>query len=64
MAKKIPCIPQIKGIGRELHLSIASSTISDDELREFFGLFTRYNFENVKQLEVFKHKDNAYWFDE
>lgn len=62
--RKITCISEIKGVGKELHISIASSKISDDELRDLLGIFKRYNFENSKQLEVFKDVNNAYWFED
>lgn len=60
---KIKCITQIKGIGRELHLFIASNEIPSDDLLNLIGLFNRYKFD-IKQLRVFMNENNREWFDE
>lgn len=52
--KKIKSIKHIEGIGIELHLHVDSKTITKPELREFRGIFKRYNFENIDQIENLK----------
>ena len=60
---KIKCIKQIKGIGRELHLLIVSKNISNNDLLDLIGVFSRYKFD-IKQLKVFMNESNKEWFDE
>ena len=61
--QKIACIYEFKGIGRELHLSIASPQISFNELQDLLGIFRRYKFKNIQQLEVFKNEHNRGLFE-
>ena len=42
MDKKIECIEDVKGIGRELYLYIACDDLHDHDLRDLIGLFYRY----------------------
>lgn len=60
--KQIQCIERTDGVGRVLQLSIASKNISDEDLLDLMGLFSRYGFEQ-EQLKVFMTKENAHWFD-
>lgn len=60
---KIKCIKAVKGVGRELHLFIDSNIISDEELLDLMGLFTRYKFD-LAQLNVFKNESNKHWFED
>lgn len=59
--KKIECIGNIQGIGRELHLAISSNKISDIDLENLIGVFRRYGFD-MKQLAVFLNEENKEWF--
>jgi hypothetical protein len=47
----IECINKIQGIGRELHLDINISKLSNDDIYDFNGSFKRYKFKNYKQLQ-------------
>ena len=60
---KIPCIKKIEGIGRELHLHIASNSISDLELKDLMGIFDRYKFD-AEQLKIFMNDNNKQWFED
>lgn len=61
--KKIECIKNVKGVGRGLHLFVASCDISDDNLLDLMAIFDRYKFD-TKQLKVFMTEKNTYLFDE
>lgn len=54
---KIKAVKSYKGIGRELHVYFESNKLTKPELRSLKGLFKRYNFENVSQLDVFQTED-------
>lgn len=58
---KIKCINEIQGIGRELHVKVKSSKISDIDLENILGIFQRYKFD-MKQLSVFLNEGNKEWF--
>ena len=59
--KRIKCINKISAAGDELYLHIKKNDISDDDLRDFIGLFYRYNID-MKQLQVFLNEKNKEWF--
>ncbi len=41
---KIKSIKNVQGIGRELHLTIDTNKISNQDLLDLMGLFARYKF--------------------
>lgn len=59
--KKNDCIDDIKGIGDELHLTIAADELYDHDLRDLIALFHRYQID-MKQLKRFLTTDNKKWF--
>jgi hypothetical protein len=61
--KKIECIKEFKGIGRELHLHILSKKISDNDLLNLMGIFDRYKFDS-QQLRIFINENNKEFFEE
>lgn len=61
--KKIKCVKEFKGVGKELHLEVESNNISNKDLLDLFGIFRRYKFDE-KQLKVFMNENNKEWFDE
>lgn len=61
--RRIQCIQDIDGSGRELYLHIPSTPISDDDLRYLLGLFYRYRID-MKQLKIFLTDSNKAWFFE
>ena len=62
--KKLSCINDIKGIGRELHLYVSSNDIPFDELQDLYSIFKRYKLENIEQLQIFKNEKNKEWFED
>ncbi|MFA6065647.1 MAG: hypothetical protein WC707_00515 [Candidatus Babeliaceae bacterium] len=56
---KIKCITKVESY----YLSIRSKRISRDDLRNIIGIFKRYNFRNIEQLNVFRNKYNEDIFD-
>lgn len=60
--KKISCIKEVKGMGRELHLHIRSLNISNEDLLNLMAIFDRYKFDQ-KQLKIFMNKNNASFFE-
>ncbi len=63
--KKIPSIisfeyPGDEGIRDELHLTVKSARISDEDLRAIIGLFCKYDID-MRQLKVFINEDNKSW---
>ena len=59
--KKIDCIDETSGAGRELYLHIASNIINDQGLDDLIGLFFRYKID-MKQLQSFLTDANKHWF--
>lgn len=59
--KKIECIDDFKGIGKELYLYIACSDLHDHDLRDLLALFYRYKID-MKQLTRFLTPTNKSWF--
>lgn len=59
--KKIDCIDEISGAGRELYLHICADEIHDYNLDDLIGLFNRYKVD-MKQLARFLTDDNKKWF--
>ena len=57
----IECVVKVEGFGTELEVTVSSNNISDEELREFIAIFTRYGVE-LKQLRAFENSNNAEWF--
>ncbi|AOT08746.1 hypothetical protein [Pseudoalteromonas luteoviolacea] len=57
----IESVVKVEGFGTELEVTVSSNNISDEELREFIAIFTRYDVE-LKQLRVFENSNNAEWF--
>jgi hypothetical protein len=56
--KKISCVKDFKGIGRELHVYLTSNQISFNDFKNFNGLFKRYKLKNSEQLKVFMNDSN------
>src|SRR5438552_13679104 len=61
LIKKIDCIDDISGVGKDLFLYIAKDEIPDQDLDDFIGLFYRYKVD-MKQLARFLTDDNRSWF--
>jgi len=61
--KKIDCIKELSGVGRELYLHICSDVIHEYDLRDLIGLFYRYKVD-MKQLQRFLTDENKHWFYE
>jgi hypothetical protein len=61
--KKIKCIKKHAGVGRELHLHIASKNIPYNDLLDLMGLFARYKYD-TNQLKIFMNDENKNLFDE
>ena len=59
--KKIDCIDQISGVGRELYLHIAADDIHNQDLDDIIGLFYRYKID-MQQLSRFLTDENKKWF--
>lgn len=59
--QSIPGVKSVRGIGRELHVTLRSSRISRESLREFVALYTRYK-GNMSELAMFANPTNADWF--
>lgn len=59
--KKIEAVQDIKGVGDEIWLSVSSSAVDDESLRELIAIFSRYKIE-LSQLSQFKNKSNEDWF--
>lgn len=58
----IECIHQVKGIARELHLDVDTSSASDLDIREFVSVFKRYNIP-LGNLAIFA-TDKREWFSD
>ncbi len=59
--KKIECIEDVKGVGRELYFYIACDDLHDRDLIDLIGLFYRYK-KDMKQLARFLTPENKSWF--
>lgn len=57
----IGCIADVRGVGRQLLISVEESDLPDSDLREIIALFFRYSAE-MKQLAQFLTAANAKWF--
>lgn len=60
-AHKIPAIKKVFGEVDEIVLSIGSTCIEDNSLRELIALFYRYKLP-IEQLAIFKNTSNQEWF--
>ena len=59
--KKIDCIVDFSGAGKQLYLSIVTDDLYEYDLRDLLALFYRYKID-MKQLKVFLNKSNKDWF--
>ncbi len=59
--KRIECIEQVAGAGRELYMYLASDNIHEYDLRDLLGLFYRYDID-MQQLARFLNNENKKWF--
>lgn len=59
--KGIQCVSEVRGVGRDLHITIEDAKVGSAELRELIGLFHRYGI-NKRQLGQFASDENARWF--
>ena len=57
----IPGVTSVQGLGRELHIQLKSSTLSDSALRDFLALYKRYG-GDLRELARFARSRNAKWF--
>ncbi|MFA6065859.1 MAG: hypothetical protein WC707_01615 [Candidatus Babeliaceae bacterium] len=56
---KVKCVTKIESY----YLTIRSKRISRDDLKNLVGIFRRYQFENIEQLNVFRNKYNDKTFE-
>ncbi|HXW85764.1 MAG TPA: hypothetical protein VEK38_00325, partial [Candidatus Bathyarchaeia archaeon] len=61
LIKKIECIEEISGKGKELYLHVCSDKIHDYDLHDIIGLFYRYKID-MAQLKRFLTDNNKKWF--
>ena len=67
----IPGVVNVRGVGRELIVTLRSNRLSDKALRELIGLHTRYRlpmrslaqFETDRNREWFRSK-GMFWYDQ
>jgi len=59
--KNIPCVDDVRGVGRDLRIEVAGQNVADSDLRELVALFARYEI-NSKQLAAFESTANSHWF--
>jgi hypothetical protein len=59
--KRIKCVAEVKGVGRELLITVRDGSVGDKDLTELVGLFHRYRVDK-KQLAQFLTEKNASWF--
>ncbi len=59
--KRIECIEQVTGAGRELYMHLASDNIHEYDLRDLLGFFYRYDID-MQQLARFLNNENKKWF--
>ena len=57
----IPGVTNVRGIGRELIVTLRSRRLSDKALRELIGLHWRYGLP-MRSLAQFENKRNRQWF--
>lgn len=57
----IACVSEIQGYGSSLEITVHSTTIPEEDLRELIAIFSRYQVD-LKQLRVFETAENASWF--
>lgn len=58
---KIKCVKSFEGARDELYLDLTDSPPTDQDLKEFIGLFYRYKVD-MKQLARFLTPENKSWF--
>ncbi len=58
--KKIKVVSDVNGNGDTIEIEIASSSISEGQLREFIALFHRYHID-MSQLAAFENGQNKSW---
>lgn len=56
----LPEVSQVTGIGRELHIQLHTSTLSEASLRELIALYQRYH-GKMSELLQFKTEENLIW---
>lgn len=59
--ESITGVKRVKGVGADLFIYLRSSTITDKTLRDFIGIYTRYN-GDLSQLAQFLTPKNQAWF--
>ena len=59
--QSIPGVTSVRGVGRELQISLRSSRLSSTALRELIALYWRYG-GNLSELAQFANAANAHWF--
>jgi hypothetical protein len=58
---KLQFVEKYEGRGRTLYISVNSSIVDEDGLRELLALFRRYGV-GMRQLVMFDRDDFAHWF--
>ena len=59
----IPGVKAVRGIGRELHITVRSTRLSRESLLELIALYSRYH-GRMAELAMFEHAGNASWFSD
>lgn len=57
----IPEVKSVTGVGRALHIELASDVVSEESLRELVAIYSRY-IGNMKDLARFVTPENESWF--
>ena len=58
--KELACVESVRGEGRSIQINVDRSKMSDDDLRDIFALFSRYNVD-LKQLRNIIDEDRHKW---
>ena len=61
--KGIDCVSDVRGEGRQLHITIEDARVGAAELRDLIGVFHRYGMAK-KQLARFVSDENKAWFQD
>ncbi len=59
--QSIPGVVAVRGVGRELHVSLKSRRISQASLRELIALYSRFG-GRLSELAQFENTSNTTWF--
>ena len=59
--QELPCVVDVAGMGRTLHIQVDRQRVDDEALRELLALFHRYEVD-MRRLKVFDERRFARWF--